>query len=171
MSDEKKSGGKIFLTVLGFLVLAGGIALITLGIVFAYPDLDIFKLPNEIYYAVAGIAGLFIATIFLIIGFRRKFDSAKIKEKEIEKLVSRTDVPTGTFKKTSEEKKAEKIAEKAAARAESRGDVICYKCGTENNSTNYYCTNCKSSLLKVCPFCGHGNNPSNTICEGCERVF
>lgn len=186
--EENSRKSKLFLKLLGFIFLAGGIALIILGTIYIL-KIKNFTIPEELYYIAGGTLDVFIGAILWIFGFRKLTGkNEKILKKAEEKFTSDEFNSVNTWpseQDTSEQDSWAASPNKWAAvnpseakeyrpkqsKHETAATAVCYRCNTQNNATDYYCKNCKSSLKKVCPFCGHGNNPSIDTCEGCGKVF
>lgn len=174
----KKSGSKIFLIILGFLVLAGGLALIALGLLFIMPDIaEFFKaLPTNIYYLAGGIAGILVSVIILILAFKmadKKTVNLTSKETGQDPNVWNTEKTTNTID-LSTPIYSPSINPTPTIPNEKRANedsLICEKCGTENAKDNYYCTGCKSALKKICKLCGYDNPNGTEICKGCKKVM
>ena len=45
--------------------------------------------------------------------------------------------------------------------------IECHNCGTSNDATHKFCSNCGSALNRACPNCGTVNDPSNKFCFNC----
>lgn len=170
-----KNGGKIFFRILGFLILIGGAGLIGLGLYYIIPDIKTFSIPEELYYIMGGVSGLFIAVIILILAFRKPV----VLNQESDELTKQdpnawntepeeTKPYTPSRPINSDIKPEVKIKQKEGIVGQT---VICPKCGAENIFGEYYCCECKSAMKKICKLCGHGNTYGTETCEGCGKIM
>lgn len=165
----KRSGGRIFLIVLGFLVLAGGIASITLGLIFVMPDIaKIFKaIPTDVYYIAGGVVGLLLSITILLLGFKR---ANRGKSSATETFEKNQDFNSHNTTNIRSDQRERVWAQSEKERVWTQS-VICEKCGTENVQGDYYCSGCKCALKKICKLCGHDNPSGTEVCEGCGKVM
>lgn len=148
---KKTSSIKLFLKILGIILIISGIGCMIFGFVdFSMSSsLDNFEGPKHFYMFFIGMFLLFFGMIFISYGF--KDEVLKYRSKEISAVINGiNETNNNSFINIS-----------------SKESVICPNCKTANSLDSKFCKSCGSSLVKTCPYCNHELKNDSIYCDNC----
>ncbi len=155
--NNKHESTKKKLKIVGFILLAAGIALSVIGLASFFSAFGKGKSPDMFFCAIIGLPTLGIGASILNFAYKR----------EIMRYAKNESVPV--INEASEEisPAVKNVAAAVNEGLKAEKTIVCPKCGTKNPADGKFCKECGTAIGAICPNCGEKISRGDKFCNNC----